>query len=546
VWTDVGSAEVLCFETFDGLPTNLAVLLISPYAMRLRWHARIAAEPVSGEAPAEEGPPDEPETRVLYLARREQFREALEVAQGLNSDKPEFWSVLYVASVKVDGPNSERTEAFIKELRRLDSIEALLQEGNRLTRQERHRLAREKYQQAAQAAQEAGRRRELARVRLDLGFVAHDMGDRGLARQMYLSAIALLDDTPVAERNSLWTSALARALRDYAHLLAKSGSTDALPFLRRAAAIHALEGRLTQVAYCYVTRSELMYRVGRYDEADASAQWAAIVFDAAENIDGWVEAVRLVAQAAAAQNRQYQALGVLRHAASRPLRGGLIGKLLLQMAEVSWAAGRIEDAAAHARRAIAVLPAEHHRERADARRIAEVAATLSAWPRRVAALAGRMFDGKPDRVSTLAARLRRSFIEERIEVLVCSAARGTDLLALDAAGGLGIRRIVVLPFSIDEFRESSVAGGDEGWQRLYVRIVDEVQREGDLIIDARRGATYHDVNERILDEARTRGSGGQKPLALVVWEGQSRDAKDVTGGFRDAAASDFDIRDLLV
>ena len=167
--------------------------------------------------------------------------------------------------------------------------------------------------------------------------------------------------------------------------------------------------------------------------------------------------------------------------------------------------------------------------------------------KRVAALAGRMFDDPAGETSmqSLAIQLRRCFIEEGIGVLVCSAARGADLVALDVAGDIGIRRVVVLPFAERRFRETSVAKAGTEWGDLYDRIIVDVRQRGDLIVNDPEDATYEKANERILDEARTMAQGN-RPLAVVVWEGQPRAGSDTSAAFRQAAAADFDIREIRV
>ena len=166
---------------------------------------------------------------------------------------------------------------------------------------------------------------------------------------------------------------------------------------------------------------------------------------------------------------------------------------------------------------------------------------------RVAALAGRLFDDQAvvTSLQSLAIQLRRCFIEEGVDVLVCSAARGADLLALDVAGGIGLRRVVVLPFGEREFRATSVAKEGTEWGDLYDRIIGDVRQRGDLIVNDPQDATYKEANDRILDEARTLAQG-RKPLAVVVWEGRPRAGRDTSAAFKRAAEKDFDIREILI
>jgi hypothetical protein len=141
--------------------------------------------------------------------------------------------------------------------------------------------------------------------------------------------------------------------------------------------------------------------------------------------------------------------------------------------------------------------------------------------------------------------------DRQATALVCSAACGADLVALDAAGALGLRRRVVLPFGRERFRETSVVDRPGEWGPLYDRVIETVTRAGDLIVLAgagEGGAAYAAANEQILEEAlRLAGVGGpardckaapvppEKALAVIVWEGQSRGNDDATQQFATSA-----------
>jgi hypothetical protein len=91
--------------------------------------------------------------------------------------------------------------------------------------------------------------------------------------------------------------------------------------------------------------------------------------------------------------------------------------------------------------------------------------------------------------------------------LVSSAACGADLLALSAAGTLGLRRIVVLPFERAKFRETSVTDRPGDWASLYDTILDEVQKNGDLLVPNLKSdeEAYVETNHVIVDEAISLG-----------------------------------------
>lgn len=126
-----------------------------------------------------------------------------------------------------------------------------------------------------------------------------------------------------------------------------------------------------------------------------------------------------------------------------------------------------------------------------------------------------------------------------IVTLVCSAACGADLLALDAAGELGIRRRIVLPFPREQFRASSVVDRGGEWGVYYDAILDVVTAKGDVF---RLGYTpenktaYLETNHVILELAMLLGTQLAHPVgAVAVWDGVSRSDNDITKAFQEEA-----------
>ncbi len=163
----------------------------------------------------------------------------------------------------------------------------------------------------------------------------------------------------------------------------------------------------------------------------------------------------------------------------------------------------------------------------------------------IAALAGRRVDAEqadsprfpPGNVAVVRERIRAALVEHAVSALVCSAACGADLLGLDAAGELGIRRRVVLPFARDVFRRVSVNDRPGDWGALYDRILDEVERQGDVVLlgdSPDNPECFEMANHKILDEALLL-RGDRQAAALVVWNGESRGTGDVTEHFRREA-----------
>lgn len=174
------------------------------------------------------------------------------------------------------------------------------------------------------------------------------------------------------------------------------------------------------------------------------------------------------------------------------------------------------------------------------------------------ALAGRRVDPADQPVprfplanaSIVSARMQALLERRRPAALVCSAACGADLLALDAAGTLGLRRRIVLPFAPDDFRRTSVTDRPGDWGPLFDRIITEVGAAGDLVVldCAPDGEfAYERTNERILDEAHSLADiatdcphptdpiAPDMVVAVIVWEGRSRGAGDLTEQFATLA-----------
>jgi hypothetical protein len=162
----------------------------------------------------------------------------------------------------------------------------------------------------------------------------------------------------------------------------------------------------------------------------------------------------------------------------------------------------------------------------------------------IIALAGRRVDqegqvpvrfpSSAESVNRVRSRIRDKLITLQAEVLVSSAACGADLLALDEAGKLGIRRRVVLPFGREEFRSTSVIDRPGNWGSLYDAILDDVQARGDLVIvsTTRDDSQYQETNHRVVEEAIFIGRAvHQRVAAMCVWEGRSRGKGDLTEEF---------------
>jgi hypothetical protein len=161
----------------------------------------------------------------------------------------------------------------------------------------------------------------------------------------------------------------------------------------------------------------------------------------------------------------------------------------------------------------------------------------------VIALAGRRID------ATNAATPRfptqnESFVRQRLDQLiselgakglVCSAACGVDLIALEAASAAGLRRRIVLPYDPNEFRKTSVTDRGPAWGPRF-----DAQIANAELVDLRRppgdDTAYAAANNAIFEEAMVMAADLDFAVtAVVVWEGRSRGDGDLTDAFRTEA-----------
>jgi hypothetical protein len=180
----------------------------------------------------------------------------------------------------------------------------------------------------------------------------------------------------------------------------------------------------------------------------------------------------------------------------------------------------------------------------------------------VIALAGRRIDGPDtdpprfplDHVPLVRRRIANLLSEEHAEALVCSAACGADLIALEEAERFGLRRRIVLPFARNRFRETSVTDRPGNWGPLFDRLVAAAESAGDLVILSSTGdddAAYAAANEVIISEAEslarsTLGDTRLRLAAVIVWEGSARVGADASGGLLTLAKkAGFEERSVL-
>jgi hypothetical protein len=165
----------------------------------------------------------------------------------------------------------------------------------------------------------------------------------------------------------------------------------------------------------------------------------------------------------------------------------------------------------------------------------------------VAALAGRRIDEAGARVvrfplgraSAVSRDIAEILVRDATGLLICSAACGADLLALEVGFNLGIRCRIVLPYNAIDFRRTSVVDRPGGWGILYDKMIKDADARGDLVVlngEVGDELAYRLANETIVRES-VAAAGSKHAIAIVVWEGKARNPSDATASFRKLAAA---------
>jgi len=138
------------------------------------------------------------------------------------------------------------------------------------------------------------------------------------------------------------------------------------------------------------------------------------------------------------------------------------------------------------------------------------------------------------KVSLVRSRVRTLLRTHATAAVVSSAACGADLIALTEARALRLRCKIVLPFSRDRFRTSSVTDRPGNWGAAYDQTMDDAEASGDVIVlDETPGEdAYLVVNRAIIDATAALMNECRQPgSAVLVWEGASKGDHDVTEEF---------------
>jgi hypothetical protein len=137
-------------------------------------------------------------------------------------------------------------------------------------------------------------------------------------------------------------------------------------------------------------------------------------------------------------------------------------------------------------------------------------------------------------VNAVRQRIVDFFNQESPIALVCSAACGTDLLALDVAGQKHVKRYVLLGAEPAIFRKESVTDRPGDWGALFDQVMKSAKAQVLKLPPGQEG--YLQTNLDLLNRAQALAKKfGTSVQALVIWNEQSRGPDDVTAHFLEQA-----------
>lgn len=381
LWSGVGQDAVDAARWLTNVPSSLTIVLVSPRLVD------VPAGIVRGEA----GTPDEePATSVAQRDALSTLED--EEAAGKYASVVQQWDAVFASAARWDTDHQRRLHAvgywsFIRlrkraeaeaRLNALDTLapaEAALLRGNLASRDGRIDEAQRLYRAAEKLA--AGNARDEGRALLELAYLAAPRRD-GSAEILYREALSRLERAAEPD-DGLWRSALGRALRDYADLLAgvENRLTEADVYLRRALMIHAIDGRMSQVVAALQTRGKIERARRCFAKADAAIGTAASLQHSFGNMSGWASAMQELVEVALEAGAPKRALALADAVLARlPADDRKRGQMAALAARACWQLGDLYAASAWANMALKRLHATGGDEQIDLSIIRDVVLSL--------------------------------------------------------------------------------------------------------------------------------------------------------------------------
>ena len=388
LWTDAGDNELLALDLVK--PLHASVCVVATHAGRPKNQPaiQVIATGISGplklSGPHVTDPVDALEEDLEAGRYRLAYGKSKEMLAALESSDPRRGRVLaalYGSAVRLGG-KKEKREALdaAKKLKQVDHFEGTMLLANWAIREGQYREARRLFNNLRFRAANDDQR---GRVDLELGWVEYETRDRMEAERVFRQALTLLEKHAGPPNDGAWASALGRATRDLADTLASdpARADEARSLILRSLAIHALDGRLAQVAAALRTLGKIEYRAGRHDPGDSALARAAEMLDKSGNLEGWVTAILDMAESAFERGQLEQCIKLAGCALKRVTSGErlhrmVFSRLALLQGKAYWRSGRIEEAKNALRLALDCSPLEPSRVRDMAQDLLDFLGTL--------------------------------------------------------------------------------------------------------------------------------------------------------------------------
>ncbi len=374
IWSEIGDRELEFVEQLVRPPQNVAIVLVARENQPAKRRQARASSPEELHELVESG--------HYEAAARDWERLSGEAEAWSELDQALYYQVGYWAFIRLR--RQDTALQCIEKLEPLASFEAEVLRANIAQRSGHNDRAHQEYQRARHRALRDDNPRDVGRVTLELAFLAYELDDRAQAERLYRESIEHLERVEVNPEHPdpLWASALGRSLRDYAQLLTSDPArgSEAESLLRRALAIHAMDGRWSQVASALRSRGRLAMNREIWDQAEEDFHAATGILFRSQNWIGWIEALRDLASLAKRRGHVDQAMAILKAAYSQ-IEGHEAhtiqrGTLALQTAQLLWASGQIEEVARWCRNALESLGDARPRESQKARALLSTVESL--------------------------------------------------------------------------------------------------------------------------------------------------------------------------
>ncbi|RWO49213.1 hypothetical protein [Mesorhizobium sp.] len=132
-----------------------------------------------------------------------------------------------------------------------------------------------------------------------------------------------------------------------------------------------------------------------------------------------------------------------------------------------------------------------------------------------------------------------------VDLLVGSAACGTDILGLQAAEAAGVKTRIVLPFEVERFRQNSVTDRPGDWAPEYDRLVANAAKRGDLDIVDTSNAEDPYLANNLAVMAKVDAARPKRGVGIFVWNGIPKGPNDATANLqRLAKQAGFELVDI--